>query len=148
LIDFILNLVGLWLWLTGRSLSTDPLQKTKPATLTGTLRRAEPRRLKTWHLLAGLLALLLLRSLLYWQIGPAVNWTPKIRLVAIAISFRSDYLDRMLLFSLLSFSVSLAVVFLCMLLLSLTSGHSAESNPFQRFLRMQLGVVARWPAAV
>src|SRR5690349_577270 len=98
LIDFILNLVALWLWLTWRSLDADPLQKTKPATLTGTLRRAEPRRLKGWHLLAALGALVLLRALLYWQIGPAVNWTPKIRLVAIALSFRSDYLERMVLF--------------------------------------------------
>src|SRR5262249_46162871 len=131
-------LVGLWLWLTCRSLGPDPLKQTKPATLTGTLRRAEPSRLKAWHLLAALCALLFLRALLYWQIGPSVNWTPKIRLVAIALSFRSDYLDRMVLFSVLSFALALALVFLYMLLLSLASGHSADANPFQRFLRLQL----------
>ncbi len=94
--------------------------------------------------LAGLLFWLNWR--LYWQIGPAVNWTPKLRLVAIAISFRSDFLDRMLLFSVLSFGMVLAVFYLYLLLLSLASGDSVDPNPLQRFLRVQLGSVGRWPA--
>jgi len=146
LIDFILNLAGLLLWLNWRSFGADPLSKTTPATLAGTLRRAEPQRLKGWHLLAGLTALLLLRALLYWQIGPAVNWTPNLRLVAIAISFRSDFLDRMLLYSGLSFGMALAVFYLYLLLLSLASGHSVDTNPLERFLRVQLGWIGRWPA--
>jgi len=145
LIDFILNLACLLLWLNWRSLGADPLSKTTPATLAGTLRRAEPQRLKGWHLLTGLLLMLLLRALLYWQIGPAVNWTPKLRLVAIAISFRSDFLERMLLFSGLSFAMALAVFYLFVLLLSFASQDSADPNPLQRFLRMQLGWVGRWP---
>jgi len=146
IIDFILNLAGLLLWLNWRSFGADPLSKTTPATLAGTLRRAEPQRLKGWHLLAGLGVLLLLRAILYWQIGPAVNWTPSLRLVAIAISFRSDFLDRMLLFSGLSFGMALAVFYLYLLLLSLASHDSVDLNPLQRFLRVQLGWVGRWPA--
>jgi len=146
LIDFILNLAGLLLWLNWRSFGADPLNKTTPATLGGTLRRAEPQRLKGWHLLAGLVVLVLLRALLYWQIGPAVNWTPNLRLVAIAISFRSDFLDRMLLYSGLSFGMALAVFYLYLLLLSLASGHSVDTNPLERFLRVQLGWIGRWPA--
>ncbi len=42
LIDFILNLAGLLLWLNWRAAKADPLGKSKPATLIGTLRRAEP----------------------------------------------------------------------------------------------------------
>lgn len=146
LIDFILNLAGILLWLNWRSFAADPLSKTTPATLAGTLRRAEPQRLKGWHLLAGLVLLLLLRALLYWQIGPAVNWTPNLRLVAIAISFRSDFLERMVLFSVLSFLMALAVFYLYLLLLSLASGEAVDPNPMQRFLRVQLGWVVRWPA--
>jgi uncharacterized protein YggT (Ycf19 family) len=148
LIDFILNLVTLWLWLSWRSFGADPLNKTTPATLAGTLRRAEPTRLRGWHFLAALAALLFLRALLYWQIGPAVNWTPSVRLVSIALSFRSDFLDRMLLFSALSFIIALAVFYLYMLLLSLAAGQSAETNPVQRFLGVQLGIVSRWPSAL
>ncbi len=44
LIDFILNLAGLLLWLNWRSVRLDPLGKRTPATLIGTLRRAEPQR--------------------------------------------------------------------------------------------------------
>ena len=62
LIDFILNLAGALLWLSWRSIRSDPLVKTRPATLIGTLRRAEPRRMKGWQLLAGLGALLVLRG--------------------------------------------------------------------------------------
>jgi hypothetical protein len=146
LIDFILNLVALFLWLSWRSFGADPLIHSTPATLAGTLRRAEPRRLKGWHFLAGLVALLVLRAWLYWQIGPSVNWTPKIRLVAIALSFRSDFLDRMLLFSGLSFTLTLALLYLLLLLLSLATGPSLELNAFQRFLRTQLGFVHSWHA--
>jgi hypothetical protein len=71
LIDFILNLAGLLLWLNWRSIRFDPLGKRTPATLVGTLRRAEPSRLRRWHLLAVLGGLLLLRALFYWQIGSA-----------------------------------------------------------------------------
>src|SRR3974390_1650027 len=75
LIDFILNLAGLLLWLNWRAVRLDPLSRATPATLAGTLRRAEAPRLKRWHFLAALGGLLLLRAVLYWQIGSAVNWT-------------------------------------------------------------------------
>ena len=73
LIDFILNLAGLLLWLNWRSVRFDPLGRRTPATLIGTLRRAEPRRLRRWHLLAALGGLLLLRAVIYWQIGSAAK---------------------------------------------------------------------------
>src|SRR5258708_22850652 len=104
LIDFILNLAGLLLWWSWRSAPFDPTVKTSPASLAGTLRRAAPRRLQRWHFLIGLAVLLFFRALLYWQIGPAVNWTPTLRLGAIALSFRSDFFCRMLAFSLFSFA--------------------------------------------
>ena len=107
LIDFILNLAGILLWLNWLSLRLDPLMRTTPVTLAGTLRRAEPHRLKRWHFLAALGALLLLRALLYWQIGSAADWTPNLPLgdLDIVIPFRSDNGWRMLLFSGLSFAV-------------------------------------------
>ena len=52
----------------------DPLGQRTPATLIGTLRRAEPRRLRRWHLPAALGGLLLLRAVFYWQIGSGVGW--------------------------------------------------------------------------
>ena len=147
LINFILNLAGLLLWLNWRSIRFDPLVKTSPATLAGTLRRAEPRRLKRWHLLAALGALLLLRALLYWQIGSAVDWTPNFHLggIDIAIPFRSDSWWRMVLFSGLSFAVTLGVCYLWLLLLSLVNGPRDGADPLQKLVRLHLGRVDRWP---
>jgi uncharacterized protein YggT (Ycf19 family) len=147
LINFILNLAGVLLWLNWRSIRFDPLVKTSPATLAGTLRRAEPRRLKRWHFLAALGALLLLRALLYWQIGSAVDWTPNLHLDVIdrAIPFRSDTCWLMLLFSGLSFGITLGLFYLWLLLLALVNGRRAEADPLQKLVRLQLGRVDRWP---
>jgi len=146
LIDFILNLAGLLLWLNWRSVRFDPLGKRTPATLIGTLRRAEPRRLRRWHLLAALGGLLLLRALFYWQIGSAAHWTGTLNLSVITLSFRSDYFVRMLLFSIFSFGLTLGVFYLWLLLLSILAG--PEPLPFHRLVRMPLGGIDRWARGV
>jgi uncharacterized protein YggT (Ycf19 family) len=146
LIDFILNLAGLLLWLNWRSVRLDPLGKRKPATLIGTLRRAEPKRLHRWHLLAALGGLLLLRALFYWQIGSAAHWTGALNLSVITLSFRSDFFARMLWFSIFSFGLALGVFYLWLLLLSILAG--PEPLPFHRLVRMQLGRIDGWPRGV
>jgi len=146
LIDFILNLAGLLLWLNWRSVRFDPLGKRTPATLIGTLRRAEPRRLRRWHLLAALGGLLLLRALFYWQIGSAARWTGILNLSVITLSYRSDYFVRMLLFSIFSFGLTLGVFYLWLLLLSILAG--PEPLPFHRLVRMPLGGIDRWARGV
>jgi uncharacterized protein YggT (Ycf19 family) len=145
IVDFILNLAGLLLWLNWRSLRFDPLGKRTPATLIGTLRRAEPQRLRRWHLPAALGGLLLLRAVVYWQIGSEVGWaTGKLNLGIIELSFRSDSFPRILLFSLSSFGLTLVVFYLWLLLLSILAG----PEPFHRLVRMQLGPVDRWPLGI
>jgi uncharacterized protein YggT (Ycf19 family) len=147
LIDFILNLAGLLLWLNWRSVRFDPLGKRTPATLIGTLRRAEPRRLRRWHLLAALGGLLLLRAVLYWQIGAGVGWAAgKLNLGIIELSFRSDSFGRILLFSIFSFGLTLGVLYLWLLLLSILAG--PEPLPFHRLVRMPLGGMDRWARGV
>jgi uncharacterized protein YggT (Ycf19 family) len=144
LIDLILNIVGLLFWFNWRAVRFDPLAKTTPATLMGTLRRAEPSRFRRWHLLAALAGLLLLRALLYWQIGSAVNWNGTVELGAISISFRSDFFGRTLLFSLCSFGFAMAVFFLWLLFLSLLKPPGGEGDSLQRLVRLQLGRLDKW----
>ncbi|MGA2179317.1 MAG: hypothetical protein ABSH15_07025 [Verrucomicrobiota bacterium] len=152
LIDFILNLAGLLLWLNWRSVRFDPLGRRTPATLIGTLRRAEPRRLRRWHLLAALGGLLLLRAGIYWQIGSAANWAGKLDLGITALSFSSNLSGpmlsflRMLLFSIFSFGLMLGVFYLWLLLLSILAG--PEPLPFHRLVRMPLGGMDRWARGV
>ncbi len=144
-IDLILNLVGLAFWLNWRSLKLAPVAASAGISLAGIVRRAEPRRARGWPLLLALAVLLFLRGLVYWQIGSAVNWTPKLELGVIAISFRSDFLARTLLFSALSFVLTLVVFYLWLLLLSLVNGRGAEAEPLQKFVRLHLGGIAPWP---
>jgi hypothetical protein len=147
LINFILDLAALLLWLNWRSVRFDPLGRRTPATLIGTLRRAEPRRLRRWHLLATLGGLLLLRAVLYWQIGAGVGWAAgKLNLGIIELSFRSDAFGRILLFSFFSFGLTLGVFYLWLLLLSILAG--PEPPPFHRLVRMPLGVVDHWSGGV
>jgi uncharacterized protein YggT (Ycf19 family) len=133
------------LWLSWRSVRLDPLIRTVPATLVGTLKRAEPRRLAGWHYLAALPLLLLFRAWVYWQIGSAVNWMPKLDLGVIALPFRSDLFRPALAYSVLGF-VRLMLIFYCWLLvISAITRRAVSVDPILRLIRLQLGRVAGWP---
>lgn len=149
LIDSILNLVALLLWFNWRTARFDPLAGSTPATLAGTLRRAEKPTLKRWLLPLAIPALLLLRALFYWQFGGALGWTGRIDLGVVAVPFWCDSsvpgLKRMLLFSFYSFGVALAVFNLWLLLLSILKSSHPNTDSFRQLLRAQLGRVEGWP---
>jgi uncharacterized protein YggT (Ycf19 family) len=152
LIDFILNLVGLLLWLNWRSIRFDPLAHSSAATLAGTLKRAEPRRLRGWQFLAGLGGLLLLRALVYWQIGGAAGWTPRLDLAWVVLPFRCDHLavrgevlGSAVLYSALSFARLLAIFYFWLLALVVINRQGGEADPLQKLLRSHLGPLGRWP---
>ena len=145
LIDLILNLAGLLLWLNWRAQPKDTSRLAPPATLVGTLRRADKPRLEGWQFPIALVALLTLRALVYWMIGPAVNWSGILDLGVISISLRSDKLWRMLLFSGCSFGLTFFVFLLWVLFLSLLQPRGNEVLPFQQFIRASLGAVDSWP---
>ena len=145
LIDLILNLAGVLLWFSWRSMGMDPMTRTTPATLVGTLRRAEPRRLKGWQFVAGLAVLLLLRGVLYRQIGPAADWTPKLDLFFVVLAFPGDIFRSALLYSVLSFTRILVVCYFWGLALVIINRGTAEADALQKMLRLQFGPVARWP---
>lgn len=150
LLDFILNLVGLLLWFNWRAARFDPLSKSRPATLAGTIRRAEKTAFRRWHLPFALLGLLLLRVPLYRSFGGALNWTGKIDLGTISIPFTSNvpsYLP-MLLYSFYSFGVVLAVLLIWLLLLSALKSNAPESDSLRQLLELHLGKVERWSREV
>ncbi|MFO1478002.1 MAG: hypothetical protein U1F98_15305 [Verrucomicrobiota bacterium] len=152
LIDFILNLAGLLLWFNWRSVSMDPLARATPATLVGTVRRAQPSRIKRWHLLAFLGGLILVRAFFYGQLGPSVNWTPKLDLSLAVLAFPLSHRGGMfflsaLLFSLLSFLRLLAIVYFWMLILEVINSRATRPDPIQKLISQQLGRVARWPSS-
>jgi uncharacterized protein YggT (Ycf19 family) len=150
-IDFILNVAGLLLWLNWRSVRLDPFNRGVPATLAGTVRRAEPMRLKRWHFLAALGILLFVRTLLYRAIGPAANWTPRINLVVVQLAFpliRGHTFLSILTFSVLSFIQLLLVFYLWLLIVAIANRRETSPDPLQKLLTVQLGRPSRWPLPV
>ena len=145
LIDFILNVAGLLLWLNWRSVFADPFATPTPSTLSGTLRRAQPRQVQRWHFPAALAALLLVRAVIYQQIGPAVNWTPKLDFYFVVLTFRGTAFLPTLVFSLLSFLRAFVVLYFWLLTLAAINRHASGSDPFQKMISVQLGRAARWP---
>ena len=93
-------------------------------------------------MLAGLL---LVRGVAYWEIGATARWTPHLQLGFLALSFRSDYLVRMLLFSALSFLLTLLVFYIWLILLSVVNLNIPDKDPLQKLVRLHLGWVEKFP---
>jgi uncharacterized protein YggT (Ycf19 family) len=146
LIDSILNLACALLWLNWRSLSFLSLDKSPPVSLAATLKKAGPPRRGRWIPLFSLAVVLVVRSVFYWNVGAALNWTPNLQLAVVSLPFRSDYLSRTLLFSLLSFALILAGLYGWLLLISIINRKVPNDEPVQRLIRFHLGPVERWPA--
>jgi len=138
-VDLILNLAGLLLWLNWRSLRFDPLAKRTPATLMGTLRPAAPKKLRRWHLLVFLAALLFLRAVIYHWI--ASLWIGTLNLTVTAPQFRSNSFLLILVFSVLSFGLTLGIFYIGLLFLSLLAG----PEPIHSVVKIPLGRVDGWP---
>ncbi len=146
--DFILNLVGLWLWLNWRALGFSATATAPGVSLLRTLRRAEPAPPKRWGYLVALAVLLLFRTVIYRQVGAAIHWTPHVHLGILSLPFRSDSPGRMLLFSLFSFGLLLGLCYLWLLALSVVNWRLPDGDALQRLVRLQLGWVERLPVLV
>ena len=150
LIDFILNLAGLLLWFNWWSARFDPLAKSPPVTLAGTLKRSEPTRLKRWHFLMALLGLLCFRGYLYRQLGLEVGWIAELDLGAITLFFRSGQPGKpelMLFYSALSFVRTLVLFYVWLLAVVFVNRNVREPDPLLKLIRLQLGKIAGWPRA-
>jgi uncharacterized protein YggT (Ycf19 family) len=144
-VDFLLNLAGLLLWLNWRARHFDPLAHSTPATLVGTLKRAEARPLAGWTFPAGVAVLVCGRTLIYLWLGPPVGWTPKLHLGVIVLAFRSDALSQVFWFSALSFLRFTILAYFWILTLACLNRNVPDGNPFLRLLRLHLGKARRWP---
>jgi hypothetical protein len=145
LIDFILNLAALLLWLSWRSQHFDPLAHTTPATLVGTLRRAEPRRWHGWQWFIAALLVVAVRAWIYWTIGSPADWTPKLDLGVVALAFPSNHFLTVLVFSILSFGRALVIFYFWLLILALINRGTPEPDAIQKLIRLHLGCSGRWP---
>ena len=135
-IDAILNFSGLLLWLKWRDKGQE--LSARGISLITTLKKAGPGYPRIYFPLA-LLALLVARPILYRQLGSALDWTPQIWFGLIPLSFRSDFFWRIALFSFVSFLSTLAIFYLCLLLISILNSKREGGDPVQNLVRSQLG---------
>jgi uncharacterized protein YggT (Ycf19 family) len=144
-VDFILNLAAVLLWFNWRSLRIEFSNRAAAGTLAGTLKRAAPHSLRPWYFLAGLLALLMLRALVYEYIGAPAGWRARVNLGPVVLAFRSDVRPAIMVYSLLSFGRTLAIAYFWITALVILNRGAANPDPIQKLLAAQLGWVARWP---
>jgi uncharacterized protein YggT (Ycf19 family) len=142
-IDFILNIVGLLLWLNWRAVGNKP--SVQPVlSLASTLKAAAPSGGR-WLYLGMLAGLLWVRAFIYWQLGPALKWVPCVALGPVTLAFRSDLFMRMLVFSALSFLAALAIFYLWLLALSCLDARLPDNDPHRRFIQLHLGWLDELP---
>jgi uncharacterized protein YggT (Ycf19 family) len=145
LIDFITNVACLLLWLNWRFQPRDTTRLAPPATLAGTLWRADKPRLRGWQFPLVLVLILLLRAVLYRVIGPAVTWSGSLDAGVVSVSMRSDNFWRMLFFSILSFGFIVILFQLWMVFLSMVQPRTAGAGLFQPLIQDNLGRVDLFP---
>jgi hypothetical protein len=138
LLNLIVDLAGLALWLNWLTIPLDPLAKTTPATLAGTLKRAGATRPKHWKFAAALAVLLLARAWAFVQLSAIASVTPRLRLGFLSIPFRAGLASHMIVFSILSFTFVLATFYLWMLFLSAVNRDLAETNAFHKMVHFQV----------
>lgn len=144
LVDIILNIAGLLMWVSWcgiRGLDAAGV----PGTILSNLRPAGQRRDPRWGYLAALGALLLVRAVIYRQMGPAFHWTPVWTSPAASLSFRSDSFPRMLAYSFLGFGWWLLVGYTWACGIVALNRPPRDRDGVTRVVRRQLGWLGNLP---
>ena len=146
IIDWLLNIAGVFLWIDWRSGRIGRVQSA--LSIASALRPTNRSSSQGLGSLAALAAILLIRPLFYYSVGPSVNWIASLNFLAISIPWRSDMLGRMYLFSFISFALALGFYYSWLLLLAAINrptGTVAREEVMPRFIRGQLGWLDKIP---
>ncbi len=139
LLHFLLNGLGLVLWWCWRpaGLEVTRFPPAPPPAARG--------RGAAWIFLVALGLLLPLRGWLYAQVGRDLDWVASLDLGAVRLDFHSGRLGRMMAFSVAGWLVFFGGYFAWLLLLAALDRTESPPPPWQRFVRGQLGPLARLP---
>ena len=145
LLNTLLNVVGLLLWTLWRSFPAASGNLTPGLSRVSLVRPASTITGWRWGPFLALVGMLVVRAVFYDSVASSVGWSPTLPLTVIAPALRGDSLTRMLLFSFLSFALTLAAFLFSLLLLSILCRNQPDSDTWPRWVRLNLGVVARLP---
>lgn len=146
-LDAILNLVAFLLWFNWRAHDQIPGEPARVSVLAN-LQRSRVRGVRRWTYFALLLAVLAVRGLVGWHLGSALDWTPAVDLGVVALPFHSAFPARMLLHSIFSFGLLLAVFHFWLLLVSALRDGELAADPVLKLARQLLGRVEHFTRAV
>jgi|GEM_PF-1236275 len=144
--DLLSNLIGLVFWFLFRSQTAGSIQLSK-VSIIGNLKPAGSWKFN-WGFLLCLILLLGLRGLFYSKLGPDLHWNPSISLRVLSLTFRSDNLPRIMLYSGLSFLFVLGFYLFTLLALSILHSAKPDLAPFHRLVKSQLGWPGKLPVLV
>jgi len=143
---FILNVIALLLWVNWISFTRDAVPRTPGTQLIATLKKAGPKGFGRWKFLIGIAALLGLRALIYWQLGPALKWTPRLNWGFVSLTFRGDEFMQLLAFSVLGFLLVLGAFYFWLLLISVANRTMSDADPIQTLVRHYFKWFESWPS--
>lgn len=147
LFDWLLNMAALLLWLSATRFGASPVQR-RPLTLAGNLKPASRAESRTWPVVAALLGLLVVRAVVYWNLGRSLNWVATWSPGSVTVAFRSDFLGRMFLYSFWSFAWTLFHWYAALVFLAGIHGEPREGEPVARMIRDHLRAAGQMPRAL
>ncbi|MDA7511219.1 YggT family protein, partial [Verrucomicrobia bacterium] len=144
LVNFLLNLVGWFIWAGAFVFPRYAIRSSQPLTLLSTLRSESPQSYGRLFLVAGLVLLIFLRAVAYWNFSPSGSALPAVDFGVLSVSFRADSLVHMICYSLSSFLVFIYVYYLCVFGLSMTCRQRTRVDSIESLVNQQLGSAAYW----
>ncbi len=143
-VNFLLNLLGWFLWAGAFVFPRYAVRSSQPLTLLSTLREESPPSFGRLFLLGGLAALLALRAVAYWNFLPQGGPRPAVEFGVVAVSFQSDSLIQMACYSVASFAMFLYAYYLIVFGLSITCRQRTRVDSIENLINQQLGSAAYW----
>jgi uncharacterized protein YggT (Ycf19 family) len=145
LVDLILNLAALLLWVHWREMRHAQKERPDRHSLAGLLKYTGRKSHRHWWLLIMIPAVLLVRGLIFQSVGPSLHWTPRLSLELVTLPFYSHFVGRMLSYSILNFLLLLGRFYVLLIFFSVVNRGTLENDVIQRWVRVQLGRMERWP---
>lgn len=147
LLNLLLDLIALVLLLTGLGVG-NRMPAHRAGTLLGNLTLAQSSHARRWPLFAGLATVLFLRPFLYAPLAEVSGWVPEWNPLPASVPFRADFLNRLLVFSLVSFAWTLLQFLSWMLFASALARGTRDPSVWNRFFGDMIGSLSRLPTVV